>query len=180
VDRYYVWEDAGRLATRTADFRLAPSPADSLDRDLVPPFRGISDSPTLESWDPPFPVDLRRVRRVDEDYWKSFRTTPKAFVGLDVGQQLWGTRFGALTSVRFRVLEGKTVDATVDAFLSRLDDAIKPPAFGFTLADARAAAVSASQGATDFGEYFISASSSWWPRWCWRRCFQTWDRAKGA
>ena len=147
---------SGRLGTRSADFTLAGVvPVSGSDRDLVPVFPGISDSPTLESWDPPFPIDLRRVRPIDEEYWKQFRTTPKAYVPLAAGQRLWSPRFGETTSVRFRVLEGKAVDATADAFLSRLDDAIKPPSFGFTLADARAGAVSASQGATDFGEYFL-------------------------
>ena len=38
-------------------------------------------------WDPPFPIDLRRIRPVDEQYWDEYRTTPKAFVPLEVGQR---------------------------------------------------------------------------------------------
>ena len=29
---------------------------------MAPSYPGISDSPTLDDWDPPFPIDLRRVR----------------------------------------------------------------------------------------------------------------------
>ena len=34
----------------------------------------------FRDWDPPFPIDLRRVRPVDEEYWNRYRTTPKAFI----------------------------------------------------------------------------------------------------
>ena len=98
---YYVWEEPGQLATRTADFRVAAIvPIETGDRDLAPTYPGISDSPSLADWDPPFPIDLRRIRPADERYWKQYRTTPKAFVPLEVGQRLWRSRYGALTSIR--------------------------------------------------------------------------------
>ena len=68
------------------------------DRDFAPFFPGISDTDSLSDWDPPFPVDLSRVRRQDEAYWERYRTLPKAFVPLDVAQDLWGTRWGRLTA----------------------------------------------------------------------------------
>ena len=60
---------------------------------MAPTYPGITDSPTLDDWDPPFPVDLRRIRKVDERYREKYRTTPKAFVALQTGQQLWQTRY---------------------------------------------------------------------------------------
>ena len=36
---------------------------------MAPEYPGISDSPTIDDWDPPFPIDLRRVRPQDEAYW---------------------------------------------------------------------------------------------------------------
>ncbi len=77
---YYVWEEPGRLLTRNAGFQIAavvPIAGAAADRGLAPHFPGISESDTLADWDPPFPIDLRRVRRADEDYWKRYRTTPK-------------------------------------------------------------------------------------------------------
>ena len=98
---YFVWEDPGRIVTRSSEFRVAGIvPIEAGDRDLAPPYPGISDSPSLSDWNPPFPVDLRRVRPVDEAYWERYRTTPKAFISLEVGQRLWRTRYGALTSIR--------------------------------------------------------------------------------
>ena len=101
---YYVWQEEGRLATKTANFRLeavVPIEGFATDRDLVPEYPGISDSGTLSDWDPPFPMDLGLIRPKDEEYWKKYRTTPKAFVPLQAGQALWKTRYGSLTSLRF-------------------------------------------------------------------------------
>jgi hypothetical protein len=72
---YYAWEEPGRLVTRTADFEIAaivPIAGAAADRDLAPVYPGISDTASLRDWDPPFPIDLRRVRRVDEDYWDKY------------------------------------------------------------------------------------------------------------
>jgi ABC-type antimicrobial peptide transport system permease subunit len=153
---YFLWEEPGRLVTREAEFELvAIVPARAVDQDYVPPHRGISDAPTLDAWDPPFPIDLSRIRPADEAYWDQYRTAPKAFVPLEAGQRLWGSRFGNLTSVRFDVLEGQPVDQTSRDFRARLDSKIDPQAFGMAVSDVRGAALAASQGATDFGEYFL-------------------------
>jgi ABC-type antimicrobial peptide transport system permease subunit len=153
---YYVWEDAGRLGTRTAEFQVAGVvPVRSEDRDFAPPYRGITDSPTIDAWDPPFPVDLRRIRPRDEAYWQRYRTAPKAFLPLDVGQRLWSSRHGALTALRVGVLPGRGPEETVRAFEDRLQTKIDPVASGMSIADVRGPALSASEGATDFGEYFL-------------------------
>jgi putative ABC transport system permease protein len=94
---YYVWESEGRLSTRSANFRVAaivPIAGAAADRDLVPEYPGITDSDRLADWDPPFPIDLKRVRPVDEHYWERHRTTPKAFIPIDRGQSLWRSRYG--------------------------------------------------------------------------------------
>ena len=64
------------------------------DRDLRPDYPGITNATTLADWDPPFPIDLKLVRPVDEEYWREYRTAPKAFIPLEVGQRLWRTRHG--------------------------------------------------------------------------------------
>ena len=154
---YYAWEEPGRLVTRTADFEIAaivPIAGAAADRDLAPVYPGISDSASLRDWDPPFPIDLRRVRRVDEDYWNRYRTTPKAFVPLEVGQSLWRSRYGDRTSVRITPKDGESAAAARDRYASRLRDAIDPAALGVIARDVRTESLAASKGATDFGEYF--------------------------
>jgi hypothetical protein len=153
---YYVWEEPGQLATRTTEFRVAAIvPIGAGDRDLAPVYPGISDSASLADWDPPFPIDLRRIRPVDEAYWNEYRTTPKAFIPLEAGQQLWRSRYGALTSVRAAVPPDRSVAETRDRIAERLRARIDPLAGGLAVRDVRSEGLAASRGATDFGEYFV-------------------------
>lgn len=162
---YDVWEQEGRLLTRSARFQVARVvPIDGLaaDRDLTPEYPGITDSDRLTDWDPPFPIDLTRVRPTDEDYWRRYRTTPKAFVSLETGQDLWRTRYGSLTSLRIlatdnpRVVTLRSVPLAqrLNSYSGSLRIALDPLAMGFSVYDARAQGLAASQGATDFAEYF--------------------------
>ncbi|MGH9161122.1 MAG: hypothetical protein ACRD2X_14195, partial [Vicinamibacteraceae bacterium] len=96
---YYVWEGSGRLDTRAVDFHVAGVvPITAADRDFAPSYEGVSDAASLADWEPPFPVDLGKIRPADEEYWERYRTTPKAFVPLEAGQHLWGSRYGQLTA----------------------------------------------------------------------------------
>jgi putative ABC transport system permease protein len=155
---YFVWEDPGVLRTLAADFTVAavvPIAGAAADRDLAPAFPGITQADSFSDWDPPFPIDLRRVRPADESYWKQYRTTPKAFIPFDVGQSLWRSRFGDRTSVRIlrdssRESLGEAGGRYTTALISRTD----PLAMGFSVHAVRAEGLAASRGATDFGEYF--------------------------
>jgi ABC-type antimicrobial peptide transport system permease subunit len=152
---YYLFED-GQVVSRSATFRVANIvPLAAGDRDMAPSFPGISDSPTLESWDPPFPIDLRRLRPQDEQFWQQYRTTPKAFVSLEAGQRLWRSRYGALTSIRLTDSGGVPIERVREALMPKLRAAIDPLALGLTARNVRAQSLEASRGATDFGEYFV-------------------------
>ena len=153
---YYAWEEPGRLVTKSTTFNVsAVVPIDRGDRKMAPTYPGITDSPTLDDWDPPFPVDLRRIRKVDEAYWEKYRTTPKAFVPLETGQQLWQTRYGAMTSIRVTPSTGQSLADARDVYVQRLRAAADPLALGLAVIDVRAQGLQASRGATDFGEYFV-------------------------
>ncbi|MBP6823977.1 MAG: ABC transporter permease [Acidobacteria bacterium] len=169
---YYVWKEEGRLDTGQAKFKLeaiVPIQGLAADRNLSPEYPGISDAKSLADWDPPFPVDLSRVRKVDEDYWDKYRTTPKAFISLEAGQKLWGTRWGKLTSIRIyqHVVppsggnasaaslssEGGTQN-NLSSYEQSLRDSLDPAQMGLTVQPVKAEGMQASRGATDFGEYF--------------------------
>jgi hypothetical protein len=154
---YYVWEEPGRLLTRSADFRIAavvPIAGAAADRDLAPVYPGLTEARSLVDWDPPFPFDLRRIRRADEEYWDRYRTTPKAFIPFEVGQALWRSRFGDRTSVRIAPGPGQSPAAARAEYAARLRGAIDPVATALAVRDVRAEGLAASRGATDFGEYF--------------------------
>jgi len=118
-------------------------------------YPGISDSPTLGDWDPPFPIDLRRIRPVDEAYWQQYRTTPKAFIPLETGQQLWQSRYGGLTSIRVAPAVGRPLAEARQTFEQLLREHIDPLATGLTVRDVRSSGMAASRGATEFGTYFV-------------------------
>jgi ABC-type lipoprotein release transport system permease subunit len=153
---YYVWEDAGRLTTASADFRVAAIvPIAAGDRDMAPAYPGITDSPTIVDWDPPFPLDLRRIQRRDQEYWNAYRTTPKAFVDFEMGRRLWRSRHGGVTSIRIAPAPGQSLDEARQTYEARLRADIDPLAAGLALRDVRQESLAASRGATDFGAYFV-------------------------
>ncbi len=153
---YYVWQDTGRLATQSADFRVAAIvPIAAGDRDMAPAYPGITDSPTIVDWDPPFPLDLRRIERRDEEYWNEHRTTPKAFVDFETGRRLWRSRHGGVTSIRLAPSTGQTLNDAQQDYEVRLRAGIDPLAAGLAVRDVRGEGVAAARGATDFGAYFV-------------------------
>ncbi len=155
---YYMWTPDGSLATETAEFRLSrivPMRGIHADRDLAPEYPGITATKNLHDWDPPFPMDLGRVRPRDEDYWNRFRTTPKAFISIIRGQKLWQSRFGKLTSLRIAPPAGMSLEAAQATFSKALRDSLDPGRLGLAAHAVRAQGLQASEGSTDFGEYFV-------------------------
>ena len=67
---YYLWDAQSGLTTHTATFtleRIVPIAGLAADRRLAPEYPGITSAASLADWDPPFPIDLSRVRPRDEE-----------------------------------------------------------------------------------------------------------------
>jgi putative ABC transport system permease protein len=159
---YPVWLEEGAFETRSAEFQLAGEVSlagAAADPELAPEYPGITGSEHLSDWEPPFPVDLRRIRPKDEAYWQRHRTTPKAFVELAAGQQLWRHRLGSLTSIRFLPPPGRPLVDAEPTLRAVLAAALDPLELGLRVEDVRARGLDASRGATDFGEYFAYFSA---------------------
>ncbi|MEP6919841.1 MAG: FtsX-like permease family protein [bacterium] len=155
---YFIWNEGGHLETKSAQFQVAaivPLQGLAADKDLVPEYPGITGSENLSDWDPPFPVDLKRVRKQDEDYWHQYRATPKAFLPLGKAQTLWQSRFGVLTSIRILPDAKVPINSMLDAYRRSFTRALDPSAMGFAVIPVRAQGLASAQGATDFGEYFL-------------------------
>ena len=154
---YYRWDANAGLTTHTAAFPvrgIVPISGFAADRQLAPEYPGITGAESLADWDPPFPIDLSRVRPVDEKYWDDHRATPKAFIAFERGRELWQTRYGAATSLRFTVPDGLSAEGAVARLSEKLRPMVKPEAVGIAALPVRQQALHASSGATDFGEYF--------------------------
>lgn len=125
---------------------------------LTPNYPGINEAPTMRDWDPPFPIDLSLIRDRDEQYWKTYRALPKAFVSLDDATRLWTSRFGEFTSLRIAPREDMSPDAAVTAFTAALRRHIDPEFAGLLFSAVKAQGLQASGGASDFGMLFIGFS----------------------
>jgi len=182
---YYVTGPDGRLDTTTASFTLRGilehNPA-ATDPGFVPEYKGVTDTENLSDWDPPFPVDLSLVRDKDEKYWDDDRTTPKAFISLADGQDLWADqpkRFGSVTSIRVypesdqpnanktparkndiasSADTNRTLESLSAAFEKALLTEIDPKSMGLSFVPIRKTVLEASEGTTDFGGLFIGFS----------------------
>lgn len=152
----------GEVRERTATFRLKAiaemTPAVA-DRNFTPELPGVTDQKSIANWDPPFPYDDTRVRSrkphdEDEAYWDEYKATPKAFVSLNRGRELWGSRFGDATSIRIAAKEGGDV-ASLDASLLRV---LKPEDLGYQFLPVKAWALAASSGTTPFNALFLGSS----------------------
>ena len=154
---YYLWDAAAGLRTAKADFTLAgivPIAGVAADRRLAPEYPGITQAESVADWDPPFPLELSRVRPQDEQYWRDHRTTPKAFLHYERARELWATRYGNATGFRFSVGPGEDAGQLAAALQQNLQKRLAPDSQGVTITSVRALALGASSGATDFGEYF--------------------------
>ena len=156
VIEYYLWDAAAGLRTAKADVTVAaivPMTGLAADRHLAPEYPGITGAESLADWDPPFPLDLSRVRKQDEQYWDDYRATPKAFIPYETARELWSTRYGGVTGLRFMARE-RSAEQLSTALRESLRRNVPPASQGIAVTPARRLAIAASAGATNFGEYF--------------------------
>lgn len=148
-----------RESNHTFNYRgTIPLDGPANDRDLTPRIKGITDALELDDWDPPFEIKQNRFTANDRTYWKQYRTAPKAYVRLEDGQKLWGSRFGDVTTVRVAPNEGADLKKTAADFEANLLQNLDPVAGGFVFQPIRERMLDAGKGSTDFGMLFLSFS----------------------
>ncbi|HLG41822.1 MAG TPA: FtsX-like permease family protein, partial [Planctomycetota bacterium] len=125
------------------------------EKALVPSFPGLTDVERCEEWDIGLPLEDRRLKDpANEAYWKAYRQTPKAFVTLAAGRQMWANRFGDLMAVRFPLGE------TNPGQLSRdLRARIDPSDLGLAFRPVREEAARAVADSADLGQLFLGMSA---------------------
>ena len=138
---------------RSAEFSEMPTRAN--DPNLTPTVEGVTDQQAISDWDPPFPFDSQRIQPADDEYWENHRTTPKAYIPLAAGKEIWASRFGANTS--FIVPTSKVYLGDLKRELTKQLRANQSQ-IGFVFRPIRAEALSASKGTTPFEFLFIGFS----------------------
>ena len=155
-----------------AEFDSPPALAN--DPDLTPVVPGVTDARSIENWDLPFET-AGKIRPADDDYWEQYRTTPKGFVSLATGQELWDSRFGSVTAFRFKNSRSvvpanaksdnggdhrptiRTVETIREDLLKTIstgDDSVA----GFHFVPIRRSAIAAASGSTPFDALFLALS----------------------
>jgi ABC-type lipoprotein release transport system permease subunit len=123
-----------------------------LNPSWMPEFPGLADKQNCRDWKPGFAFDSTRMRDKDQQYWEQYRGTPKAFVNLHIGQQMWGNRWGNTTALRW---PAGTDRGEIE---KALREKITPEMLGFQFLPLREQALAATKAPVDFGELFVSFS----------------------
>ena len=152
-----VFKVAGvvKLTTPAPTGSLTPSPA--ADPGMTPIVDGITDAESIDNWEQPFRMDMSRVTDRDDEYWEKYKTTPKAFINLKRAQQLFGSRYGKLSSMRVAV-PGSDLKLIADDLNEMTFWTPTAAELGFVFQPVLHQGLQASSGANDFTGLFIGFS----------------------
>ena len=158
---FYAIETGNQLVTHSAKFQVAgilPMQGLAIDTSLAPEYPGIENTKHISDWNPPFPVNLKLIRPIDEEYWDQYHAAPKAIISLNAGKRLWSSRFGNLTSLRIRPPSDTDPASFKQKYENELKSLLTPSDIGWTLQPVREQGLQAAQGSTDFGTLFAGFS----------------------
>ena len=166
----------GEGQERTSEFRLkaiVELAGAAADQNLTPELKGVTDRQSIANWNPPFKFDPDRVRsraphNEDDQYWRKYHATPKAFVSLATGRKLWSSRFGDTTSWRIPPSTWASLSETRVSRLGetrplaelskRLEAKLDPAALGFQFLPIKRIGLEAASGTTPFSLLFLGFS----------------------
>jgi ABC-type antimicrobial peptide transport system permease subunit len=124
------------------------------EKDLVPEFPGLTDVNACKNWKIGIPMDEEKLKDpANEEYWNKYRQTPKAFVTLAAGREMWANRHGDLMAVRY--LATTTNGAEIR---DKLRDLIDPEQTGLVFRPVREIALKAASESMDLGQLFLGMS----------------------
>jgi len=149
---YYAVEGGSRLVERSASFQVAAVvPLEGLagDRLWMPEFPGVSDAEDAADWNPALPLDMKRIRDKDEVYWDDHRGTPKVFLPLEKGREMFGNRWGEFTALRVPLAV-----ASREEIGKRVLAAMDPETGGLMLRNLREEGMAAASSPVDFAGLF--------------------------
>jgi putative ABC transport system permease protein len=157
---YFVVSPMRKLDEEKTSFkirRILPMQGPTIDPCLMPDFPGLADSDNCRDWDKGIPINLDKIRKVDEDYWDKFQGSPKAFVTLKAGQAIWANRYGNSTAIRYP-LSDKPGTQTYESITAKILKEVDPASVGLYFQGVRARGIKAGNEATDFGQLFLGFS----------------------
>lgn len=160
---YSVLDEFYNIQYLTADFTvkyIVDIDGKAADSYLMPAFPGIEDKVSAFDWDPPFPLDLSLITDEDENYWQEYMGTPKAFISLGKGTELWGTDIGDITQVRMKPSTGTSLEELETSVTQVLDDRVGMSEAGISVRSVKLDALASAEGIELFTEMFLAFSAS--------------------
>lgn len=167
--KYHEVGDRGELPEEQESFKVAgvvklTGVAD--DTGFTPNVPGVTDAKTYGEWRQPFPLKEDLITARDDLYWDNtatdreddYRTTPKLFTSLETAQELWKSRYGKLTSVRFAPAQETTLEDLGQRFEVAFLQSLRPRETGLIVQPVKMVGLQAAQGTTDFTGLFVGFS----------------------
>lgn len=154
--KYFVIGPLRKLEEKTESFlvkKTIPINDSIFSSNLMPDFPGLSDAGSCSDWDTGIPIDLNKIRDKDEDYWNDYKGTPKAFISLEKGRELWKNKFGSYTAIRFDAADNSKTELE-----QKVMAGISPDDLGLMFMNLRSQGKKAASNGVDFGELFLSLS----------------------
>ncbi|MEO1999448.1 MAG: FtsX-like permease family protein, partial [Planctomycetaceae bacterium] len=155
--RYHQVGSHGELPEKHLEFivrSVVPLEGVVADRGMTPQVDGITNIRSMRDWDQPFPMEIARITERDEQYWDAYGPTPKVFISRQRAQELWRSRYGALTS--FRVADAAASGS--DIFGGEVLRQLSPTELGLAFQPIKYQGLQAAVGANDFTQLFLAFS----------------------
>ncbi len=132
---------------------IIPNRGSFADNSLMPSFPGMSEAGHCRDWETGVPIDLDKIRTKDEDYWTEYKGTPKAFISIDKGLELWNNKFGNYTTFRFNK---KDIDSA--ELENKILADLSPRDINLFFNPVKQEGLKSVKNSVDFGELFLSLS----------------------
>ncbi|MBP5374947.1 MAG: ABC transporter permease [Bacteroidaceae bacterium] len=149
---YFITKQLKNLDTREKTLRvkqIVPLAAFRQDSLLMTDFPGLTRVENCTDWDSDLPIDMDRVQKEDEDYWHTYRQTPKAVVSYEAVRADWSNAFGSATALRFSSSDSSSHSSLLTSLLSPSDADVR-------LYHPRAQGLKGANEGVDFASLFLS------------------------
>lgn len=100
---YFVTDGLKDLSEKSKSFTvidIVPIGKFLSDGHLSADFPGLADAESCSSWDSDLPIDMDRITDEDEDYWTTYKSTPKILLPYSAMREEWSDSWGDATQIR--------------------------------------------------------------------------------
>lgn len=160
---YTLYDRAFRKTFKYAEFTvkyIVDLEGKANDPELMPPFPGIKGTKSCGDWKPPIPIDYSIMTNADLDYWIKYGGTPKAYISLSNGRQMWGNDLGNLTAIKALPASGTFIPELARGVGSGLNASIRPGAMGVYIDTVKKTSLDSVQGMEIVTEALVAFGSA--------------------